>query len=213
MATPWRDEVKSRKQLSVFPTRALTSGSWARVFEKALAEFNSLSQTLKLGVTVTRSKTAPDPDGEGGADVQFGVANNDASFVFQGQTFNPKVSGKSLIGHTSIMSIAFPKVPPVVYKSFIFVPATPMASFNKRVVGDPVKLVMAVHELVHCCGLDEADHSPPGDGDILFGFPGLRTGNTPSDDRLEVSQGGVTKLMPPIFMTARTQLLIQKNWQ
>ena len=76
-------------------------------------------------------------------------------------------------------------------KAFIYVPAAPMGDSNgrSRVVGDPVKLVIAVHEMIHACGLvDDKEHSV----DDIFSWPQLRMGDQASEDRLATLGGTIT---------------------
>jgi hypothetical protein len=68
-----------------------------------------------------------------------------------------------------------------------------------------VKLCIAVHELVHAAGLSNGEH---GQGDIFFGFPQLRTGTRPGDDRLASD----ATVMPPIVFGPQTIARIRSNW-
>lgn len=108
-------------------------------------------------------------------------------------------------------------------KAFIQVPTTPQIGAPSRVAGDPVKMVMAVHELIHACGLDDNDHSPLTDPDVFYDSPSPVVGPQPKDDRMQLIQrtqkpgqprpSQVYKLMPPVFLNGRTADLIQKNWK
>lgn len=50
MALPWASAIKRKKQLAVYTGSAL--GPWAGIVKDAMREFNSLSRTHKLGVTL-----------------------------------------------------------------------------------------------------------------------------------------------------------------
>jgi len=93
MATPWEDQIKNRnpKQLTIFVAPTLNK-PWRRAFDDALTTFNQLSQDNRLGVTmvVPENVTKPDPNGEGGADVQFDMGKGDITFSALGQDFQLK---------------------------------------------------------------------------------------------------------------------------
>jgi len=92
--------------------------------------------------------------------------------------------------------------------AFIVVPATPQINANPpRAVGDGVMLFIAVHELIHACGLSNGDHNPD---DLFSGFPQARAGNKRQDDKLEVNQ---QKRLPPLFLTTKTAGVIQALWK
>jgi hypothetical protein len=62
--TPWVDEVKNRKVLTIFPTQKVTNNaSWLQTFTAAIADFNKISTSSTLGVTFASPPgvTRPDP--------------------------------------------------------------------------------------------------------------------------------------------------------
>ena len=83
----WDDKVKNRnpKQLTIFVAPRLNK-LWRRAFDDALKMFNSLSTTHQLGVTMAETNTKPDPDGDGGADVQFDMGKGELAYTALGQT-------------------------------------------------------------------------------------------------------------------------------
>jgi hypothetical protein len=206
MATPWDDPIKKNKALTVFPGASVTGGAWASVFASAIQEFNKLSKAHKLGVTLSQGTTVPNPSGVGGSDVQFEAGNGSVTFTSFGQSISVTVNGNGLTGDTQQVKLVFGSVQKIA-KAFIVVPATPQVNANPpRDVGDGVKLVMAVHELIHACGLSNADHNPD---DLFNGFPQVRAGSKPQDDKIEVNQN---KRLPPLFLSAKTIGVIQANW-
>jgi hypothetical protein len=216
MATPWDDPIKATKQLTVFPTSNVTGGAWDSVFNNALAEFNKLSKAHKLGVTLTKSQTPPSSNGPGAADVQFDAVNGTVTFTALGTAFSLTLNGNDLHGDTQVIKQSFTgpggTTPLRVAKAFIFVPSTPQTSPpNNRIVGDPVKLCIAVHELIHACGLANSDHSSVANADVFFGIPSLRDRVNPKDDRLVVGNPG--KELPPIVLNPATVKVIQANWK
>ena len=71
-----------------------------------------------------------------------------------------------------------------------------------------LKLVIAVHELIHAGGLSNGDHSQFPDVDVFHGFPSISVGTTAKDDRITLSQ----KKLPPIFVVASTVSKIKALW-
>jgi hypothetical protein len=211
MPTPWSNAIKAVKQLTIFPTSKVTGGPWAKVFTNALAEFNKLSAKHSLGVTFVVATTAPDPSGVGGADVQFDTINGTANFTSFNQAFSTTLSGNATAGDTEIVSEVFGSKKTIA-KAFVFVPATPkVGSATGRVVGDPVKLVIAAHELIHACGLDNSDHSSFAKADLFFSPMQVSQGATPAADSL-TPFGLSAPVMPPLVLAAPTIKLIQTNW-
>jgi hypothetical protein len=209
MPNLWERAILNTNQLKIFAGTNASAGSWARIFDQAIREFNSLSNSLNLGVTFVRSTIPPHPSGVGGADVQFETTSGQVNFVAFNQPFSINVDGDGLIGHTQlIMSVTRNRKR--IGKAFIFLPVTPKASSSRgRDVGDGVKLVMAVHEMIHACGLSNADHSPAATPDLFFAFPQLDTDSNPANDKISVDP----IRMPPLVISSRTQLLIQLIWK
>ena len=215
MSDPWIDKVRKAGELSVYASEATRSGHWGPILEQAIKEFNLLAAAKSLGVKFATSDKPPDPDTGAGANVSFESASGEVSFKALGETFSLKVNGTALAGDTQLVKLAPDSGPQQVMRAFIFVPASPQISTPKgrRLAGDGVKLHIAVHELVHACGLSNADHSKGGDPDIFFGFPQAQAGKTPAEDKLNL--GGVYPnviLSPPIAMSAKTVEAIRANW-
>jgi hypothetical protein len=220
MATSWIDTVKNTKQLTVFATGNVTQRAWASVFTNALQEFNRLSTTMKLGVTLTQTTTPPDMGGLGGANVSFDTLAGKVTDTYQGTQFSVSIIGTGMSGETkNVMTEAKNGVRQI--KAFIYVPSAPSINVPlggkpiQRGVGDPVKLVIAVHELLHACGLSNADHSPSTDPDVFISQPQPSPGaaKKPQDDKLELRPSPQLLLAPPIFLTARTADLIRGIWK
>ena len=118
-----------------------------------------------------------------------------------------------------MLSRSFGNGPARVVKCLIFVPSNPTANTPRgtRVVGDPVKLFILVHEFVHAAGqLNNNEHSPESDPDVFIGFPvaspQLDVGSRPADDRVRVGVHPNFTRFPPITLSARTSGLIRPNW-
>lgn len=146
--TPWVDEVKNRKALTVFPTKKVTdNSSWLQVFRDAIAEFNKISTSLNLGVTFASPPTVtrPDPVGDDGAEVQFDLGSGKLEYEAMGQKFvakddssNPiSFSPTGLHGYTEKLMVSSSSGAPfLIRRAFIFVPATPMVNAAVRVGKD-----------------------------------------------------------------------------
>jgi hypothetical protein len=201
MPTPWENPIRAGRQLTIAPGSGLAGSGWAAVLPRAITEFNRLSTADTLGVTFVASTTRPDPAGPGGASVQFDIGNGAVTFTSFGTPFSLTVDGNGLIGHTQVVKTVFGNVQRIA-KAFIFVPATPRSGGpTGRVIGDPAKLVMAVHEFIHACGLNNSEHSGTG---LFNGFPSLSAGSNPAQDRVDG--------MPPIALAGATATIIRGNW-
>ena len=222
MATSWYDTIKKTKQLTVFLDPMLAKLQWKAAFDDAFKQFNALSKLHSLGVTLAISTTPPNPKGFGGADVQFATAVGPYKFTSFDQEFKGTLDGNGTHAKTAQIKYQDGRGQ-AIGKAFIQVPTTPQIGAPSRVAGDPVKMVMAVHELIHACGLDDNDHSPLTDPDVFYDSPSPVVGPQPKDDRMQLIQrtqkpgqprpSQVYKLMPPVFLNGRTADLIQKNWK
>ena len=213
MPTPWESAVRKTKQLTVFPTDELIkSAAWgATFFKRTLETFNTLSNVNKLGVTLRKGDSAPDPDGNGGADVQLDVSNGSHSFKFQGNQTGSLLPPPTINGTTHVVSQGGE-----IIRAFIFVPINPTTEVGGRGIGTGMKIAFTLHELLHACGLEETDpgHNTGLNDPDLFRTLADPDFNFPADgnpgDRLRL---GFNKFAPPFFLTARTAGLVHKNWQ
>jgi hypothetical protein len=239
--TPWVDEVKNRKVLTIFPTKKVTdNSSWLQVFRDAIAEFNKFSTSLSLGVTFASSPavTRPDPVGDDGAEVQFDLGSGKLEYEAMGQKFVAKDAGGNPInfspiglhGYTEKLMVSSSASGPfLIRRAFIFVPATPMVSAAVRVgkdnfrhvnrlAGSGVRLFIAVHELIHACGLSNAEHNFTGpDADTFTNNPDTSAGafDRPQDDKilLRVNAPNPNVTAPPNFIKTKVADLIRNNWK
>jgi hypothetical protein len=212
MAIPWLSSVQTAKKLTVFPSPDLKKWNWDAVFSQALTEFNALSSKNSLGVTLTASSNPPDTQGYGGANVQFSIGNGTITYTAFGSTTSDTLNGNATAGTTKTVSDQSPTGAIRIAKAFTFVPATPrFAGHGSRIVGDPVKLVIAVHELFHACGLENADHSSgPANEDVFSTAGTLMQGASSAQDKVQLPSGQ-TKI-PPLFLSSATVNLIKAIW-
>jgi hypothetical protein len=211
--------VKATKQLTVFATAGVAQGTWGPIFTQAIQEFNRISAAMQIGVTLVRSTDPPEANGFGGANVNFDIGNGTMNYTVLGNDLSVNVEGNGMHGHTQLAKSPNSQNELEVVKAFTFVPATPMINSGpagrqvRRGAGDGIKLVIAVHELVHACGLSNADHSPGTDPDIFIGQPQPFPGNRPEDDKLLLRITTPNNIFaPPNFLTGRTAGLIGNNW-
>ena len=223
---PWLDEIKQTGQLTLGFDASLGRTLWDRVFRDALFEFNKLSNTHRLGVTFVR---AEEPR-RANVEVRASAGNFEFEYPPDIPKRTKRFDGKAAHGLCKPLLTKVRDRARVeqykLMKAFIYVPATPMGDSNgrSRAVGDPVKLVIAVHEMIHACGLVENDeHSV----DDIFSWPQLRMGNQPSEDRLATLGGTITfpgkpgepprtghstVEMPPLFLKNQTIEKVRKLW-
>jgi hypothetical protein len=232
MAMPWEDKVKNRKpkQLIIFVAPTLNK-PWRRAFDDALSTFNQLSQDNRLGVTMVAPENVPkpDPNGEGGADVQFDMGKGDITFSALGQDFEIKnFAGTAMHGKTQLLHGQVGNQGERIRKAFVFVPQTPMVVAQmavgrgktkdvQREVGHGIKHFIAAHELIHVCGLDNSDHTKYGpDADLFIAQPQPFSGdfNKPDDDKLMLHNSAQSQVVsPPIFLKKAIADMIRDNWK
>lgn len=223
---PWLVAIKETRRLTIGFDASLGTAGWERVFTNAITEFNTLSTRLRLGVSFVR---AEDP---GRANVEARASRGDFEFEYP-----PQIPKKTIrFDGTSAHGLCKPLLTLVsergraeqfkLMKAFIYVPASPLTDRNakSRVVGDPVKLVIAVHEMIHACGLvDDKEHSV----DDIFSWPQLRVGAQASEDRLGTKGAAITfpgkpgepprhgystAEMPPLFLKDETATKVRNLW-
>jgi hypothetical protein len=216
MATRWLESIRSTGELSVFPGSSLT-GSWPVVFSNALQEFNKLSNAHQFGVRLTRSPVGVNRFMTG-ANVQFEAS--DTALTFADTFLGPQTMTLAGTGSAA-------KTRPLpsgnggrLGQALILVPSTPKVFAGPtgkrtlREAGDPIKLVIAIHELIHACGLDDDDHTTFNQPDIFSAaLVDDADPKDPAKDREQVgSKNGIPITVPPVFIGALTAVKIQALW-
>jgi hypothetical protein len=231
---PWLDHIRQTGRLAISFHDSLGKAGWVQVFKDAIVEFNKLSSSHQLGVTFVRE------DDPKKANVEARAARGNFKVEYPPDfpyDIPPEVRDKTIPfdggkahGYCKpLLTIVKDRAQVEHYKvvqAYIYVPAAPMEDRNGKPspVGDPVKLVIAVHELIHACGLvDNKEHSV----DDVFCWPTLRMGNKPSEDRVgtlgetytfpgkpgEPDRVGRRIVeMPPIFLKKETADKVRKLW-
>ena len=205
MAKKWIESVRGRGELRVYAGPTLRA-DWLATFELALRRFNELAKQHGLGVRMVATDEAPGQRPGQGADVQVDAGDGQVSAKYAGATITATVSGSVMHGRTPLV-----EVDGKLEKAFVLVPANPLIHTPRgsRPVGGGVKLVILVHELVHACGLTNAEH---GTADLFHGSPQPDYGRTAAEDRVSVTVGKDRILMPPLRLTGQTANRIRALW-
>ena len=222
----WLDPIKKKRKLEIYFHASLGTNGWAKVFEQAITEFNTLSKNHQLGVTMVQGKVQKK------AQVEVHAAKGNVQFEYMPYITKRTIrfDGKSVHGLCKPLLTTVNDKAKVeqwrVMRAFIYVPAAPTGDRNGKpsVVGDGVKLVIAVHEFLHACGLvDDKEHTV----DDVFCWPRLHMGNKPSEDKLSAlgekykfkglpgepdRVGHRDRNMPPIVLQKTTANKIRKLW-
>jgi hypothetical protein len=205
MAMQWADSVKQTRQLAVYD--GIGGGRWANVFQKALHEFNVLSKRHGLGVRVGRAT------GEHEANVVMRISDGPAAFEYDRKEYSIAFAKGKMHGLTRLMTR---QGDPTVEKAFVFLPSDPQifTPGGQRGAGINVLTFIAVHELFHACGLENADHSDDG---VFNANPGTAPGDTAAGDKVAVTRKIGEKqlkisIMPPFFLDAATVSAVQALW-
>jgi hypothetical protein len=219
MPTPWEAHVQGSAQLTVYPAQAMINApAWGLgLFQRILSEFNTLAQANLLGVRMVQSNQEPQKNGLG-AEVRFDITNGPCPhFDSRGND----LVGRIVIGPNRFKGFCFRALTfkaglPFSWKAFIFMPENPMA--NGRTIGDHIKIAVALHELIHACGLSEDDpghgaENVPAQGDLdLFATGGVVfPGTQPKDDQFLID-GKVIPRNGQYTITPRTASVIQSVW-
>jgi hypothetical protein len=222
---PWLDEVKRTSKLTIALDESIGQQGWTKAFRDGIAKFNE----FRLGVTYEQT------DNQAKANVVAQAKLGDFDFGYDdGRWVLPvtphKFEGNSVHGLCSVLkgkvrNHTSRTEEERLVKAFIFVPAKPRIDGGRtRLVGEPVKLVVAVHEMIHACGLEDDDHTV----DDVFCWPKAKYDpqNNPDNDRVEAYTGRredvviagrtiskpVMVSMPPVILHAPTQEKIRRLW-
>ncbi len=205
MGTPWIDSVRARGRLSFSLVREDTWGGHLASFNRAVSDFNSISKRRRLCVTLESSSAGPTQ--QGGADIVVELAQGPTISTTQlGTPVTGTFDGRGLHGKT----FNFERDGKV-EKASVFLPNQPHINTPQgtRLAGSGVITVIAFHELIHACGLSNADHN---NTDVFNGFPSTFPGDSPDQDRLEIQVEGRRVRFPPIHLSDETVTRIRNLW-
>lgn len=202
MAHRWIAAVRGNGRLRLHRATPLAA-DWAQVIEDAVTGFNRIARRSRLGVTFEFSDDPPGDDAATGSEVGIRVLDGEASYTFQGATYSASLTGAQMHGKTQLLRDGSSGE---VLRAMIFLPANPLLSTPSAVrpAGANVRLVIAFHELVHACGLTDADHA----GAAFDGHPSVDFGRTPRRDRVVSGR----RRMPPLVLEADTIRQIAALW-
>jgi len=222
---PWLDEVKRTGKLTIALDESIGQQGWTKAFRDGIAKFNELRVGVTYEQTDNQAKANVIAQAKVG-DFEFGY--DDGHWVMAKKPY--KFEGNSVHGLCSVLkgevrNRASRTYETRIVRAFIFVPAKPRIDGGRsRLVGDPVRLVVAVHEMIHACGLDDDYHT----ANDVFAWPRAKYDpqNNPDNDRVEVATGQrqdvviagqkmnqpVIVSMPPVFLNAPTQEKIRRLW-
>jgi hypothetical protein len=205
MAIAWVERIRKTGELKVYVASSVSNTPWSSVVSAAVKEFNSFNKSLGLGVTLKTVTEAPTDTG--GADVKIEAASDSISATWGGRTSSETFNGKRLHGRTFLFRLEGGNLE----KAFVFLPLEPHVETPKgpRLVGSGVMRFIAVHELVHACGLDDKDHVP---GALFQDYPKVDYGDTAEKDKVVVSAGKKKRRMPPLALGTRTVQKIKLLW-
>ncbi|HXN88091.1 MAG TPA: hypothetical protein VN890_01850 [Methylocella sp.] len=214
----WHDSITKNKTLIIYPTPAVKTFQWYLVFKNAIKEFNN----FKAGVTFTIEEKIPPEQKQDwkecwpGTNVQFDVCVGKTEYTACNQKQGPVIIEDGLCKGTTLPVEVYARSEKgtqhlVRVKAFIMMPPHPIStvkdpSGHKRLVGDGVKLVMAVHELIHACGLNKHSNQ---DVDV---FSATFVSKLGPSDKQDVAMFGQRE-MPPISLSDETASRIQKIWE
>lgn len=183
MATPWISSVKNAKTLTVF--NGIANGHWANTFTLALDSFNNFAKPA--GIKMVKAAD------EEQANIVMRLGDGTVKYEYDRTKYEKTFSGTLLHGLTRTLSRDGE-----IEKAFVFLPARPQVTVfdnrgnqSEQLAGPGIMNVIAVHELIHACGLDEMkDHG----GDGVFYYPLAY-----QEGKLYVPERGKNQaLMPPI---------------
>lgn len=200
MATRWIRSVRETGELTISLNSRLHNTVWQTVIRRSVRGFNRLSQQNQIGVQL-RIVNATD------SNIVVDILDGSASIdVDQGITHSISLSGNALQGHTTNLSRTSG-----LFKSYMFLPSNPQINTpdGQRAVGNGVKLVIAVHEFIHCCGLSNDEHSID---DIFTANPSVDYGRRPNQDVVEIQAHGRRRRAPPLFLESTTVSALRSLW-
>lgn len=197
MAKPWTSSVTDTGTLTVY--NGLSSGKWVHVFNAALQAFNQLG----LPVRMTSANDAKS------ANVVMRVADGVATYEYDGTTLSHAFDGTRLHGYTMLIGQGGQGTE----KAAVFLPSDPRSgpmfrggkAIYERATPDMMN-VIAVHELLHACGLDNQDHATD---DGVFYFPLAPDGR---GKIIVPGAGKANKPMPPLRLGGSTIGKIASMW-
>src|SRR5690349_21388278 len=199
MPLHWPEATVRHHELTVYMFPAASRSTvWINVLGHLLKEFNAVTKKHKLPMRM-KASTQPPKDGSG-ADVGINIATDKITLTLPradpiAETFDGKrLHGRTILAHEERST--------ELTKAYVYLPATPQTlppSGGWRLVGPKVRTLIALHELLHACGLENEDH---GDFGLFQGNPTVNPDTTGTDDTLTMRQNHGS--MPPYVIDDET---------
>lgn len=205
MPIHWPEATVRGRDLTVFVAPgASRSTVWINVLGHLIREFNNVTKAHKLPMRLKASTQAPKEGA--GADVAINIATDKINLTFPGhdpiaETFSAtRKHGRTLLFDRKN----------VLLKAFVYLPATPQVNTpaGMRAVGPKVLTVIALHELLHACGLEDGDH---GDSGLFQANPPIIPGERAIQDAVGV-RPNVYGAMPPYIIDDATVQTLTDRW-
>jgi hypothetical protein len=195
MLVPWMDSVKKSKKLLVF--NGITTAQWMPIFAPALQSFNKLPIAIEAKEEKDRDK----------ANVLMFTSTGTAKHEHGDEEKNATFDATRFHGYTMLFHRQ-----KILEEVAIFLPSEPKIQGGFKDNGETIwetpnldqMRVIAVHELIHACGLDNAEHDDEGVFQKNLTPVGTKMGY------VMAIKG--SKLMPPIYLSGATKAKIIKNW-
>lgn len=179
---PWTDAVRKGGELRLFPKDTISGTKWADDLDSAISTFNRLLTDKAIQLVFKKVDTI------NGAHVTAEVVPGNA---MEGKTEQvPK-------GHGRWMDWAH-----------IRLPMSPRIDGTSKSVevARPVRLWILVHELIHCVGLSNEEHSG---GDVFMASLAI----SPVGPGGKVLPADGSQSVPPITLGAATITNLKKAWE
>lgn len=205
MPIHWPEATVRGRELTVFIAPAASrSLVWMNVLGHLLKEFNALSKAHKLPIRMKASTQAPKEGA--GADVAINIATDKINLTFPGlDPVSETFGGTQKHGRTFLLDRR-----KELLKAFVYLPATPqvLTPTEVRAVGPKVLTLIALHELLHACGLENSDHADSG---LFQANPTVNSGSRPIQDTVLVKPG-MYGVMPPYKIDDATVQTLIDRW-
>jgi hypothetical protein len=202
MAKPWSEAVRKSKQLSYHCQNSI-SGLWAGALSEALRHFDHQASNFVKLVKADDSKSA---------NIEIQAGGGKIDYTYLGNPFQTFINGSGYIGRNQLLSIDG-----IVEKSMIILPNMPNVNAPRingpsrvRPAGKNILIFIALHELIHACGLEDKDHTSLC---VFDGHPSPNgSADGPDKDVMETRTQKKRVNMPPFTISKTTLSKIASNW-
>jgi hypothetical protein len=142
VATKWSAHIITSGKLFVFND----AGHWSNIVVKAITSFNNLNVGIELKPVKTDDQ----------ANIIVRVSKGISLYTYKNPAYEDFV-GKAHFDAAAVHGMTLPFIDPI---NKIMLKAAVFLAEKLKEVTDAVKEMVAVHEFIHACGLDNSDHDP-----------------------------------------------------